>query len=343
MDFLRESKRLLQAAQNAAEETAKKASEAIDLAKEATTDLVSSSAETIGQWAQDSSAVVNQTAQQFSNTAASLGATGSQFAIALAALPQTVEELAREMPKVAHRLGRAGIRITDSPRADAEIMKLFDKIPATSKLGRDPQATIRQFLSDKHGSHIQPHAHGGSNAADNIVWEVGIDNIRRGARTMTNGEQVYIRLYNAVDSILRNSGTIARMGITVTFTATLTQVIVVAIAYSLDLYRGDITIDEYRESIWETAKSVGLSTPIFFVIFIAVLALLPEFAVLLSAPAVVAGFNALFGLSIATPIIQSLIRHTEAGGFGEEASDQYNQLRDSIQGQVDAWMQSGSH
>ncbi|BAU13055.1 hypothetical protein LEP3755_35910 [Leptolyngbya sp. NIES-3755] len=343
MDFLRESKKFLQAAQSTAQETAQKASEAIDIAKEATTGFVSSSAETIEQWTQDSSAIVNQTAHQVSNTAASLGATGSQFAIALAALPQTVEGLAREMPKVAQRLRRAGVRITDSPRADAEVMKLFDKIPATSKLGRDPQTTIRQFLSDKHGSHIQPHAQGGSNAADNIVWEVGIDNIRRGARTMTSGEQVYIRIYNAVDSILRNSGTIAKMGITVTLTATLTQVIVVAIAYSLDLYRGDITIKEYRDLIWETAKSVGLSTPIFFVIFIAVLALLPEFAVLLSAPAVVAGFNALFGLSIATPIIQSLIRHTEAGGFGEEANHQFRQLKGSIQGQVDTWMQNGSY
>lgn len=263
--------------------------------------------------------------------------------LALAALPQTVEELAREMPKLAQHLRRAGVRITDSPRADAEIPKLFDKIPATSKLGRDPQTTIRQFLSDKHGSHIKPHAHGGSNAADNIVWEVGIDNLRRGARTMTSGEQIYIRIYNAVDSILRNSGAISRMGISVTFTATLTQVIVVALSYSLDLYRSEMTIEQYRDLIWETAKSVGLSTPIFFVIFVAVLALLPEFAVLLSAPAVVAGFNALFGLSIAAPIIQSLIRHTEADGFGEEAHQQYSQLKDNIQGQVDTWMQSSSH
>jgi hypothetical protein len=343
MDFLRESKKLLQAAQNAAEGTAQKASGAIDLARETTTDFAISSAETIKQWAQDSSAIANHTAQQVSNTAASLGTTGSHFAIALAALPQTVEDLAREMPKIAQRLKYgAGVRTADLPRTDADIMQLFDKIPATSKLGHDPQTTIRQFLSDKHGSHITPHSQGGSNAAANIVWEVGADNIHRGAQAITSGEQGYIRIYNAVDSILRNSGTIAQMGITVTLTATLTQVIVVAIAYSLDLSRGDITIEEYKQLILDTVKRVGLSTPIFFVIFIAVLALLPEFAVLLSAPAVVAGFNALFGFSIAAPILQSLIRHTEAGGFGDEMNHRYSQLKMSIQDQVNIRMQSES-
>ena len=47
---------------------------------------------------------------------------------------------------------------------------------------------------------------------------------------------------------------------------------------------------------------------------------------LLSAPAMVAGFNALFGIGIALPIIQSLIRHLEAGGFGEEIAEGYQTL-----------------
>ena len=55
----------------------------------------------------------------------------------------------------------------------------------------------------------------------------------------------------------------------------------------------------------------------------AVVALFPEFTVILSAPVVVAGFNALFGISIATPIIQSLVRHVEAEGFGIETADAY--------------------
>jgi hypothetical protein len=36
---------------------------------------------------------------------------------------------------------------------------------------------------------------------------------------------------------------------------------------------------------------------------------------------VVAGFNALFGMSIAMPLVQSLLRHAQAGGFGTETAD----------------------
>ncbi len=53
----------------------------------------------------------------------------------------------------------------------------------------------------------------------------------------------------------------------------------------------------------------------------AVLALLQEFTVILSAPVVVAGFNALFGMSIAMPLVLSLLRHAQAGGFGIETAD----------------------
>ncbi|RUR72154.1 hypothetical protein DSM107007_58270 [Nostoc sp. PCC 7120 = FACHB-418] len=236
-------------------------------------------------------------------------------------MPRTAAELALEMPKIASRLRyRAGLRVDDLPRSDADVMQLFDKIPGTSKLGAN-ERTIREFLSDKHGSHIIPRSQGGSNGADNIVWEVGIDNLRRGAEVMTVGEQLYIRVYNAVDSIITNSGTIARLGITATGTAILTQVTVTAISYSLDLYRGDITVEEYKNLILKTAKAAGIATPIVFLILVAVLALFPEFTVVLSAPVVVAGFNALFGMSIAMPIIQSLLRHAQAGGFGEETAE----------------------
>ena len=135
---------------------------------------------------------------------------------------------------------------------------------------------------------------------------------------MTGSEQVYIRFYNAVDSIVKNSGTIAKLGITATGTAILTQAIVTAISYTLDLHRGDITVEEFRDRIVKAAVSTGIATPIFFIIFIGVIALFPELAILLSAPVVVAGFNTLFGVGIAIPIIQSLIRHAEAGGFGED-------------------------
>ena len=256
---------------------------------------------------------------------------------ALKDLPRTAQELAAEMPKLARRMQTAGVRLGDTPRTEADVMGLFNKIPGTSKLGAN-ERDIRVFLSDKHGSHIRAHAQGGGNEASNIVWEVGAANIRRGANQMTHQEQLYIRFSNAVDSVLKNSTTIAKLGVTATGTAVLTQALVTALAYTLDLYRGDITVEEFREKIVEAAVSAGILTPIFFLILIAVIALFPELVVILSAPAVIAGFNALFGISIALPIIQSILRHVEAGGFGDDAQLQY---ADAIQ-QGDDLIQTAS-
>jgi len=241
---------------------------------------------------------------------------------ALKDLPRTAQELAAEMPKLARRMQTAGVRIGDAPRTEADVMGLFNKIPGTSKLGAN-ERDIRIFLSDKHGSHIHAHAQGGGNEASNIVWEVGAANIRRGANQMTGQEQIYIRFSNAVDSVLRNSTTIAKLGITATGTAVLTQALVTSLSYTLDLYRGDITVEEFRSKIVDAAVSAGIAALIFFLILVAAIALFPELTVLLSAPIVIAGFNPLFGISIALPIVQSILRHVEAGGFGEEAELQY--------------------
>ena len=246
------------------------------------------------------------------------------------------------MPKLARRLQTAGTRLGDAPRTDADVMGLFDKIPGSSKLGAS-EWDLRVFLSDKHGSHIHPHSKGGSNEAKNILWEVGTDNIRRGARTMSGSEQLYIRFYNAIDSILKNSATVAKLGVTATGTAVLTQALVTALAYTLDLHRGEITVDEFRGKITDAAISAGIATPIFFVVFIAVMALFPEVVVVLSAPAVVAGFNTLFGVGIALPIMQSLIRHVEADGFGQGMKAHYElamaQGEESVQRALQEWQQ----
>ena len=246
---------------------------------------------------------------------------GTAIADALKDLPQTAQDLAQEMPKLANRLQhRAGMRRGDTPRSDGDIMKLFEIIPGTSKLEAS-ETTIREFLADKQGSHIIPRQKGGSNGGDNILWEIGTDNLRRGARTMTAGEQVYIRWYSAIDSIVKNSSTIAKLGITSTGTAILTQTVVTAVSYTLDLYRGDMTVEEFRDRILESAITTGITAPLFFLILVAVLALLPELTLLLSAPIVMVGFNTLFGISVAVPIIQSISRHFEAVGARAAASD----------------------
>jgi len=324
MNFINKARNLADTLKDKVQEAANGVENVVDEIKNTTVEITTSSINAVTDL-QVTAQQGFQTVQNFSKAleGTAIGVTTSSLAIAeaLQNLPRTAAELALEMPKIASRLRyRAGLRVDDLPRSDADVMQLFDKIPGTSKLGAN-ERTIREFLSDKHGSHIIPRSQGGSNGADNIVWEVGIDNLRRGAEVMTVGEQLYIRVYNAVDSIITNSGTIARLGITATGTAILTQVTVTAISYSLDLYRGDITVEEYTNLILKTAKAAGIATPIVFLILVAVLALFPEFTVVLSAPVVVAGFNALFGMSIAMPIIQSLLRHAQAGGFGEETAE----------------------
>ncbi|MEH1792189.1 HNH endonuclease [Nostoc sp.] len=335
MDFINQAQKLADTIRDKAQEAASNVvngmDEVVDGIKNATTEITTSSVHAVNDLQSLSTIATQagfQTVQNVSKTfqqnAVAVATSSMVMADALQNLPKTAAELAQEMPKIANRLKyRAGVRVGDSPRSNADVMKLFEKIPGTSKLG-GREYTIRQFLRDKHGSHINPRSKGGSNAADNILWEVGVDNLRRGAKVMTVGEQFYIRVYNAVDSIVTNSGTIARLGITATGTAILTQVVVTAISYSLDLYRGDITVEEYKNLIFEAAKAAGIATPIVFLVLVAVLALFPEFTVILSAPVVVAGFNALLGISIATPIIQSLVRHVEAGGFGIETAEAYS-------------------
>jgi hypothetical protein len=326
MDFINQAQKfvdqLIERGEQVAKSTAKNIDEVVDGIKNNTGEITGVGSD-LQKLSTTAAQKTQETWQNVSKTLldkAAISATTSGVFItgALQNLPTTAAELAVDMPKIANRLrNRAGLRVNDLPRSDADVMKLFDKIPGTAKLEANEQS-IRQFLSDKHGSHIIPRSQGGSNAADNIVWEIGVDNLRRGAEVMTVGEQLYIRVYNAVDSIISNSATIAKLGITATGTAILTQVVVTAISYSLDLYRGDITVEQYKSLILETAKTAGIATPIVVFFLVAVLALFPEFTVILSAPVVVAGFNSLFSISIAVPIIQSLIRHTEAGGFGKE-------------------------
>jgi polyhydroxyalkanoate synthesis regulator phasin len=341
MDFFKQAQQAVDSAQEAIQSAASQLSETTSQVNQTVTEAVEQGKTTFDEMIvlgsetteqaralsaeaiQQGSDTITRTYNQLTTQSIAIGTSGMTIANALKDLPQTAADLAREMPRIAHRLKyRAGTRTTDLSRADADIMELFNKIPGTSKLG-DSQRNISDFLSNKEGSHIRSHYHGGSNKADNIVWEIGADNFRRGAQNMTGGEQVYIRFHNAFESLLQNSGTIAQLGLATTGTAVITQALVTAASYALDLYRGDITAEEFTDRIVAAAVSAGITTPIFFLILIAVLALFPEFIVILSAPAVVAGFNLLFGIGIATPIIQSIIRHIEADGFGEEIAQDY--------------------
>jgi hypothetical protein len=333
MDWIEQAQTLANAVSDKVQEVKNAIDEAVDTAKNTAVEITTSAMATANELTKLPDAITQQGLDAVQNAREALdgvraNATGvatSAIAIAdaLKDLPKTTEALAQEMPKIARRLRNgAGVRVGDSPRSDADVMKLFEKIPGTSKLEAN-EIKIRQFLADKHGSHIVPRSQGGANAANNILWEVGTDNIHRGAKAITGGEQIYIQVYNAVDSIVKNSATIAKLGVMATGTAILTQGIVTAISYCLDLCRGDITADEYKDLIIQEVVKTGISAPVFFLILIATLALFPELTLLLSAPVVVAGFNTLFGISLAAPVLQSIIRHAQAGGFGGEVAAGY--------------------
>ncbi|MBE9010238.1 HNH endonuclease [Pseudanabaenaceae cyanobacterium LEGE 13415] len=325
MDLQKRVKELQEFAQISSQGAMSKAIEALDEVKATSKAAISKG-----------SLVKDVAIERISATTTSLGVASVTIANALKDLPKTFEELAQEMPKIARKMQNAGMH-DQGQRSGAEAMEMFDKIPTTSKLGEDYKGALERFLYNdnpdlwKHGSHIVPHSKGGAATPNNIMWETIEAGGIRGNAIMTGGEQLYIRISNAIESIVENSGAIAKLGFDVTLTATLTQVTVVALSYSLDLYRGDITVQEYRSLVLDTAKRVGISTPIVFVTLIAVCALLPELGALLAAPAVVAGLNALLGISIATPLVQSLVRHLNAGGFGEAASNYYRQLQEKLQ------------
>ena len=264
----------------------------------------------------------------------SLGQSTVAVAEAFKDVPTEFFELMKEMPKVARRMKRAGVRPKDGIfRSDADAMSLFNKIPGADKLNAS-QENIRKFLSTRDGSHIRSRQQKGGIEAKNIVWEISEANKARGPKLMTAEEQIKIAFKNGAESLTRNSKTILRISARAAGTAALIQALVTALSYALDLQRGDITQKEFAEKIAIAAVSAGLATPVFVILFIVVTAMCPAVVPLLSAPLVVAAFNGLLGISIVTPIAQSLARHTKAGGFGDDAKAHLEDLSSEAKAQL---------
>ncbi len=157
MDLFQEAQKLIGATKDLAQTGTNYFNESVEEAKNTAAHL-SANVEDFkhhsGQLVQQGFEVLSGSLETVKNSAFEIGVTGGAIADALKDLPQTAEELAREMPKIAYRLqNRAGLRVGDAPRSDTDVMKLFEKIPGTSKLGSH-ETRIREFLADKHGSHI---------------------------------------------------------------------------------------------------------------------------------------------------------------------------------------------
>jgi hypothetical protein len=100
------------------------------------------------------------------------------------------------------------------------------------------------------------------------------------------------------------------------------------------------------EGEWYFPMIFGVASATLAILLVVVMALFPEVVVVLSASAVIVGFNALFGVGIALPIVQSMIRHVEAGGCGDEVQAQYaeaiaqgNALLEASSLEVQQWWQ----
>jgi hypothetical protein len=69
---------------------------------------------------------------------------------------------------------------------------MLDKIPPADRSGVDARSSaenVREYLTDKNASHVEPHNKGGSSHPDNIKWEDRSANHARGDRDMTPQEQ----------------------------------------------------------------------------------------------------------------------------------------------------------
>jgi hypothetical protein len=72
---------------------------------------------------------IQNAGKSISNTASRTVAFATSSVVigaALKDLPQTAQQLLAEMPKIANRLKyRAGVRVGEAPRSDADVMKLY--------------------------------------------------------------------------------------------------------------------------------------------------------------------------------------------------------------------------
>ena len=140
MDFINQAKKLADTVrdiQQAATNAGNSIDEAINGVKNTAAEITASGVAKVNELNKLSTTATQQGFEAIQNaskafddvkaTATGFATSGMIVADALKDLPKTAEQLAKEMPKIAYRLKHgAGIRVGDSPRSNADIMKLFD-------------------------------------------------------------------------------------------------------------------------------------------------------------------------------------------------------------------------
>lgn len=120
--------------------------------------------------------------EAYHNAAAIAAANAAVFHANLQDLPSDILQ----------RLYQGGIRPGEPARSAAGAEQMLHEIPPAHRAGADPNsaaANVREYLADKHASHIQPYSQGGSSDPSNLKWESAQDNMARGGEPMTWQEQ----------------------------------------------------------------------------------------------------------------------------------------------------------
>jgi hypothetical protein len=114
----------------------------------------------------------------------------------------TLDDLTLHAPDKLSHLQRGGIR-DGMGRNEAQTQQMLDKIPPADRSGADARSSaenVREYLTEKDASHLEPHSKGGSGHPDNIKWEDRSTNRARGDRDMTPQEQFQLDFTAQVDN-----------------------------------------------------------------------------------------------------------------------------------------------
>lgn len=180
-----------------------------------------------------------------------------------------LEDIQQFTPEKINHLFRGGIR-EGAGRTPAEAQQLIDKIPPSQRAGVDgleAAHTVKQYLSDKDASHIQPHSKGGSSHPDNIKWEDKSANRARGDRPMSQQEQTQLdvkaqfdNLTGAVKAGIEAAPKGAAIGVITTVPFSLLK-------NSLRVIRGEISAETAAlETVKESAIGAGVGAVSAFMV-----------------------------------------------------------------------------
>jgi hypothetical protein len=114
----------------------------------------------------------------------------------------TLDDLKLHAPEKLSHLQKGGIR-DGAGRNDVQTQQMLDKIPPADRYGVEAQSSaknVREYLTEKDASHLEPHSKGGSGHPDNIKWEDRSTNRARGDRDMTPQEQFGLDIKSQVEN-----------------------------------------------------------------------------------------------------------------------------------------------